>query len=260
MSGFEFGALGDTFWFHFASNDTSGSGNDGASAASAVRLGGAAVDAAPVLTPSPSLLSHLNYPAGAYEVAVAATALNGFATANQYGVFGTLTVDSQTPSGFLGAIKLGTRVFALGDTVYFWFASNDTAGSGTDGSTPLADVRLCGAAAAAAPVLSPTPTLLTHASYSAGCHEIAIAATALNGFADASTYAVFCTLLADAQNPTGFLGRFTLGSSDFPGVGDVRLGITFDHATQTGTMVTTTIGKNVVIRGSGGTGRIVGVS
>lgn len=99
----------------------------------------------------------------------------------------------------------------LADTVYFWFGSNDTAGSGNDGSTPVYDVRLAGAAAGAAPVLSGSGTLLSHADYPAGCHEVAIAATAGNGFAAGNTYAVFCTLLVDSENPTGFVGSFTLG-------------------------------------------------
>jgi len=104
----------------------------------------------------------------------------------------------------------------LADTVYFHFGANDTAGSGADGATPLAYVRLAGAAADAAPVYptSPAtlvPTLLTHANYPPGAHEIAIAATVANGFAAGSTYAVFCTLLVDSQNPTGFVGSFKLG-------------------------------------------------
>jgi len=98
----------------------------------------------------------------------------------------------------------------LADTVYFWFASNDTSGSGDDGASPLADVRLAGAASDAAPVLSPTPTLLSHVNYPAGCHEVAVAATEGNGFAAGNTYAVFCTLTVDSQNPTGFVGSFTL--------------------------------------------------
>ena len=99
---------------------------------------------------------------------------------------------------------------ALDDTVYFWFAANDTSGSGGDGASPAADVRLAGAAADAAPVYSPTPALLSHASYPAGAYEIAIAATAANGFAINNTYAIFCTLAIDAQNPTGFVGSFDL--------------------------------------------------
>ncbi len=98
----------------------------------------------------------------------------------------------------------------LESTMYFWFAANDTSGSGGDGATPLVDVRLAGAAVDAIPVLSPTPILLTHANYPAGCYEVAIAATAANGFAINNTYAVFCTLAIDSQNPTGFIGSFDL--------------------------------------------------
>ena len=99
---------------------------------------------------------------------------------------------------------------ALDDTVYLWFASNDTSGSGGDGASAAADVRLAGAAAGAAPVYSPTPALLTHANYPAGSYEIAITASAANGFATGNTYAVFCTLAIDSQNPTGFVGSFDL--------------------------------------------------
>lgn len=99
---------------------------------------------------------------------------------------------------------------ALDDTFYFWFGANDTSGSGGDGASPAADVRLAGAAADAAPVYSPTPVLLSHANYPAGAHEISIAATVANGFAANNTYAVFCTLLIDSQNPTGFVGSFDL--------------------------------------------------
>ena len=45
---------------------------------------------------------------------------------------------------------------ALGSTIYFWFAANDTSGSGADGASPLCDVRLAGAAVDAAPVAEPT--------------------------------------------------------------------------------------------------------
>ena len=98
----------------------------------------------------------------------------------------------------------------LEDTVYFWFAANDTSGSGGDGTTPLFDVRLAGAAASASPVLSGSPILLTHVDFPAGAHEAAVAATNANGFAANATYGVFCTVLVDSQNPTGFVGSFTL--------------------------------------------------
>ena len=99
---------------------------------------------------------------------------------------------------------------ALDDTVYFWFAANDTSGSGGDGATPATDIRLAGAAADAAPVYSPTPVLLSHVNYPAGAYEIAIVASAGNGFAANNTYAIFCTLAIDSQNPTGFVGSFDL--------------------------------------------------
>jgi hypothetical protein len=98
----------------------------------------------------------------------------------------------------------------LEDTVYFWFGANDTSGSGADGASPVYDVRLAGAASDAAAVLSGNATLLTSADYSAGAHEVAIAATAVNGFAANNTYAVFSTLAVDGQNPTGFIGAFSL--------------------------------------------------
>jgi len=98
----------------------------------------------------------------------------------------------------------------LEDSVYFWFGSNDTSGSGNDGASPAADVRLAGAASDAAPVDSPTPVLLSHANYPAGCYEVEVEATAANGFAAGNTYAVFCTLAVDSQNPTGFIGSFDL--------------------------------------------------
>ena len=104
----------------------------------------------------------------------------------------------------------GHQTATVDDTVYFWFAANDTSGSGGDGATPLFDVREAGAAASAIPLLSGTPTLLTHANFPPGLHEIAVAATIANGFAADDTFAVFCTLLIDSQNPSGFVGSCTL--------------------------------------------------
>lgn len=95
-------------------------------------------------------------------------------------------------------------------TLYFGFASNDTAGSAVDGTTPLFDVRLGGGAASDAPILSGTPTLLTHANYSPGCYEVAVAATAANGFASGSTYLVFVTATVDGTTPAAMVGTFTL--------------------------------------------------
>lgn len=98
----------------------------------------------------------------------------------------------------------------LEDTVYLGFAANLTSGTAGDGATPLYDVRLAGAAASAAPVLSGTPTLLTHANYSDGCYEVAVAATAANGFAANNTYLVFVTLTIDSVTPAACIGSFRL--------------------------------------------------
>lgn len=98
----------------------------------------------------------------------------------------------------------------LEDTVYFGFASNDTSGSGGDGATPLFDVREAGAAASAIPLLSGTPTLLTHVNFPPGCYEVAVAATAANGFAAGDVFLVYCTLAIDSQNPSGFIGSCKL--------------------------------------------------
>src|SRR3990167_8351488 len=96
------------------------------------------------------------------------------------------------------------------DTIYLGFASNLTSGAADDGATPLFDVRLGGGAAGDAPILSGTPTLLTHANYSPGCYEVAVAATAANGFAAGNTYLVFVTATVDSQTPAAMVGTFTL--------------------------------------------------
>lgn len=94
----------------------------------------------------------------------------------------------------------------IAETVFFWFAANETTGTAGDGATPLYDVRLAGAAAGAAPTTSGTPTLLSHADYSPGLYEIAIDTT---GQA-AGEYAVFCTLTISTVNPAGFCGSYKL--------------------------------------------------
>ncbi|MFO0919691.1 MAG: hypothetical protein U0872_15440 [Planctomycetaceae bacterium] len=106
---------------------------------------------------------------------------------------------------------------ALGDTVYFWFASNLTTGSAGDGATPTFSVRKAGASSSAAPTLTGTPTLLSHASYSDGSYEIAVAATEGNGFVADAEYAVFCSLAISGVNPNGFVGSVLL-STDAPSV------------------------------------------
>ena len=98
----------------------------------------------------------------------------------------------------------------LEDTVYFGFAANLTSGAAGDGATPLFDVRLGGGAASDAPILSGTPTLLAHANYTGGCYEVAVAATAANGFAAGNTYLVFVTLTISSVTPAAMVGTFKL--------------------------------------------------
>jgi len=101
------------------------------------------------------------------------------------------------------------RQITLGDTIYFHFAINDSAGSGADGASHVYDVRLAGAASSAAPVLSGSGTLLSHANYPNGCVEVEIVATSGNGFA-VGEYGIFATAAISTQNPTGFIGGFEI--------------------------------------------------
>jgi hypothetical protein len=98
------------------------------------------------------------------------------------------------------------KEIAVGGTVYFWFAANTTAGDAGDGATPLYDVRLAGASSSGAPTASGTPTLLSHANYTDGLHEIAIDTT---GYAEGE-YAVFTTLTISGVTPAGFVGSFVV--------------------------------------------------
>ncbi len=99
---------------------------------------------------------------------------------------------------------------AIESTVHLGFASNNTSGSGDDGATPTFDVHLAGAAANAAPVLSGIADRLTHVNFPPGCHSVAVAATVANGFVANATYLVYVTIDVDSQDPTGFIGSFTL--------------------------------------------------
>ena len=219
-----FRPVGTTVFAHFASNDTAGSGDDGASPTADVRECGAAVDAAPVYSPTPVLLTHVDYPEGCYEIPIPATVTNGFALSGEYAVFCSLAVDGENPTGKIAQFYLTNNGIndgrALDGTVYVPFVSNDTDGSGEDATRPLCKVRLCGAASDAAPVYAPTPTLLTHASYNDGCFEVAIPITEANGFVKDEEYAVFVTFTADGETPSMKPGLFmTFDGSDHGGGG-----------------------------------------
>ena len=106
------------------------------------------------------------------------------------------------------------RTVALGDTVYFPFAVNSVAGSGTDGASAVASVRQCGTGASVAPVITAAGTNLSHASFPNGAWETGIAVTSGNGFAVGNEYSVFATIAADSQNPTGHIGQFFVDTND----------------------------------------------
>ena len=204
--------FGTKVYAHFAANDTDGSGCDGTSLLSDVRLCGAAVDAEPVASPTPVLLSHADYPKGCYEVAVDTSDFNigtgkyVFEVGSEYAVFCSLAVDGENPTGKIAQFYMTDDGFndyrELGSTVYSHFVSTDTDGSGVDGTKPICKVRLCGAAADAAPVYAPTPELLTCIGYNDGCFEVAIPTLAANGFVKDEEYAIFFSVTADGETPT----------------------------------------------------------
>ena len=92
------------------------------------------------------------------------------------------------------------RTVALGDTVYFPFAVNSVAGSGTDGASAVASVRQCGTGASVAPVITAAGTNLSHASFPNGAWETGIAVTSGNGFAVGNEYSVFATIAFGATD------------------------------------------------------------
>ena len=96
--------IGDNVYFWFAANTTAGAAGDGATPLFDVRLAGAAADAAPTASGTPTLLTHANYSDGLYEILVDTDAF----AAGEYAVFCTLTISTVNPAGFVGSFKLRT--------------------------------------------------------------------------------------------------------------------------------------------------------
>jgi hypothetical protein len=101
---YKYAEIADTVYFWFAANDVDGNAGDGATPLYDVRLAGAAANAAPVASGTPTLLSHANYSDGLFEIAIDTT---GYA-AGEYAVFCTLTISTVNPAGFCGSFKLRT--------------------------------------------------------------------------------------------------------------------------------------------------------
>jgi len=104
MSQYKHAEIGDDVYFWFAANSTSGSGDDGASPLYDVRLAGAAADAAPKASGSPTLLTHGDYGAGLHEIKIDTDGWD----AGEYAVFCTITVSAVNPAGFCGSFLLRT--------------------------------------------------------------------------------------------------------------------------------------------------------
>lgn len=98
-----------------ATNDTGGSAADATSGpVGYAHLCGATVNAAPITAGiTVDLLSEATWPPGCYQVSIAATAANGFAAGSDYDIWVQGTVDSETPVGYVGKLK----VRAAGDTL-----------------------------------------------------------------------------------------------------------------------------------------------
>jgi hypothetical protein len=102
------------------------------------------------------------------------------------------------------------RYIQLGGTVRFQVAVNDvTEGNASDGSLPKCYIRKDGDAANAAPIQTPTPVLLSHASYRDGFYEVEIVASAVNGYVKDADYTVFFGITVSTKTPGGVIGSFT---------------------------------------------------
>ncbi len=103
---YQYSKIGDTVYFHFASNSAAGDGTDATTALFQVREAGATASNTPTYISSPTLLSNALYPDGCYEISVPATTVNSFVEGRRYAVFCNVAVSSHTPSGLVGAFAL----------------------------------------------------------------------------------------------------------------------------------------------------------
>ena len=100
---------------------------------------------------------------------------------------------------------------ALGDTVYFHFALNNESGDGTPSVTDkFFYTRKGGEATNTAPTQVGSYFGLSHASFPDGCYEVAVVASAANGYVAGGVYAVFVDPEVGSIHPTGYIGSFTI--------------------------------------------------
>jgi len=143
MSQYKYAEIADTVYFWFAANGTDGDAGDGATPLYDVRLAGAAADAAPTASGTPTLLTHVNYEDGSYEIAIDTT---GY-TAGEYAVFCTLTISAVNPSGFCGSFKLRTAATGALDvnTTHVSGTAQTANDNGADINTLITQVGTAGA-------------------------------------------------------------------------------------------------------------------
>jgi hypothetical protein len=106
---YKYAEIGDIVYFWFAANATTGAAGDGASPLFDVRLAGAAANAAPTASGTPTLLSHADYTDGLFEIAID----TGGYSAGEYAVFCTLTISTVNPAGFCGSFRLSAAGASL---------------------------------------------------------------------------------------------------------------------------------------------------
>ena len=110
---YKYAEIADTVYFWFAANATTGAAGDGATPLYDVRLAGAAANAAPVASGTPTLLSHADYTDGLFEIAIDTTGYS----AGEYAVFCTLTISTVNPAGFCGSFKLSAAGASLNSVI-----------------------------------------------------------------------------------------------------------------------------------------------
>lgn len=99
--------LGVPVSLFFGTNDSDGNAVDADSVTYDVREGGSAPDAAPVLSGTPVLLQHANFPNGAYDITLTPTEALGFFTGKTYAVFCSAAVGPLNPIGLIGSFTIG---------------------------------------------------------------------------------------------------------------------------------------------------------
>lgn len=114
MSQYKDVAMGDTVFFWFAVNDLDGNAANGTDPLYTVRLAGGPSGASPVAGPTtPTLLTHVNYTDGLYEIAILTSAPT-YQAGSEYAVFCTATISSTNPAGFVGSFV----VHSAGNDLY----------------------------------------------------------------------------------------------------------------------------------------------